>query len=187
MVIDFALQFKQLLIAQDEPTFSDFYQETVDIFYRYLKANYTLSSSECDDIIADFYVKCRNAFPKYDLQQHFSGYLWSIFKNNLKDFWKRRAEVGFSAIGDGEQGDSFAEQLVDPENFTEILQAEFSFEQIQRAMTQLDTMSQDVLFLRFMQEKEYEEIAKILEISQDSARQKCSRALKHLKVLIENI
>ncbi|MDR3169222.1 MAG: sigma-70 family RNA polymerase sigma factor [Candidatus Peribacteria bacterium] len=187
MVIDFAFQFKQLLIAQDEPTFSDFYQETVDIFYRYLKANYTLSPQECDDIIADFYVKCRNALPKYDVQQNFSGYLWSIFKNNLKDFWKKREDLVFSAIGDGEGEDSFADQLADPEDFTEILQTEFSFEQIQAAMRQLDSMSQDVVFLKFIQEKEYGEIAGILGISQESARQKCSRALKHLKILIENI
>ncbi|MDR2190276.1 MAG: hypothetical protein LBP53_03665 [Candidatus Peribacteria bacterium] len=72
MVIDFQLQFKQLLIAQDEDTFNEFYQQTVDIFFRYLKVNYTLSPEDSEDVIADFYVKCRNAFPKYDIEQHFS-------------------------------------------------------------------------------------------------------------------
>ncbi|MDR2540954.1 MAG: RNA polymerase sigma factor [Candidatus Peribacteria bacterium] len=162
MVIDFEIQFKQLLIQQDEPSFSDFYQETVDIFYRYLKANYAMGQQESDDVIADFYVKCRNALPKFDLEQNFSGYIRSIFKNNLKDFWKKRETLIFP-IGEGiEHDESFIDQIEDPTDITEILETEFNFEQIQETMLQLDSISQDVLFLKFIEEKEYAEIAGIL-------------------------
>jgi DNA-directed RNA polymerase specialized sigma24 family protein len=98
MVIDFELQFKQLLIVQDEIAFNEFYLQTVDIFSRYLRANYFLSPEESEDILADFYVKCRNGLPKYDIDQNFSGYIWSIFKNNLKDFWKKKEDIPFSEI-----------------------------------------------------------------------------------------
>lgn len=164
MVIDFELQFKQFLIQQDEATFSDFYQETVDIFYRYLRSNYAMPQQESDDVVSDFYVKCRNAFPKFDIEQNFSGYIRSIFKNNLKDFWKKRETLSFPARPtDGEdREESFADQLVDPEDITEILETEFNFEQIQETMLQLDPMSQEVIFLKFIEEKEYLEIAKIL-------------------------
>ena len=187
MVIDFALQFKQLLIQQDEITFNEFYLQTVDIFSRYLKSNYFLSPEDSEDVLADFYVKCRNGLPKYDLSQNFSGYIWSIFKNNLKDFWKKKEDTPFSKIGAGqEEGQSnFEEQLETPDDFRDFLEREFTFEQIQQAMTELDEVSQEVIFLKFIEEKEYPEIADILQISQDSTRQRCSRALKQLKKLIE--
>lgn len=60
MVIDFEKEFKKLLIQQDEPTFNDFYLQTVDIFYRYLKANYQLNEEDIQDILSDSYVKLRN-------------------------------------------------------------------------------------------------------------------------------
>ncbi|MDR0370099.1 MAG: sigma-70 family RNA polymerase sigma factor [Candidatus Peribacteria bacterium] len=185
MVIDFELQFKQLLIQQDELTFNEFYLQTVDIFYRYLKSNYFISEEDSNDIIADFYVKCWNGLPKYDINQNFSGYIWSIFKNNLKDFFKKRGELSFSSIN-SDYEESFEEYLENPENFTEILETNYTFEQIQQSMFLLDEMSQEILFLKYIEEKSYTEIAKILNISQDTARQRCSRGLKQLKSQIEN-
>jgi DNA-directed RNA polymerase specialized sigma24 family protein len=90
MVIDFVLAFKQLLIKQDEEAFNKFYQETVDIFFRYLKAIYFIQDDDMQDIITDFYIKCRNGFPNFDINQNFSGWIRSIFKNTLKDFWRKK-------------------------------------------------------------------------------------------------
>ena len=185
MVIDFELQFKQLLIQQDELAFHEFYLQTVDIFYRYLKANYTISAEDSEDIIADFYVKCRNGIVKYDISQNFSGYIWSIFKNNLKDFFKKRGEVAFSSINAEDSNESFEDNLPNPEDFREFLETSFTFEQIQQSMIKLDDLNQEIIFLKFIEEKSYSEIAKILHISQESARQRCSRALKQLKQYIE--
>jgi RNA polymerase sigma factor (sigma-70 family) len=188
MVIDFELQFKQLLIAQDEATFNDFYLQTVDIFFRYLKSNYSISSEDSKDIIADFYVKCRNGLPKFAIHQNFSGYIRQIFKNNLKDFWRKKEDTPFSEIGrekEGEKAD-FEDQLESPENFADFLEAEFTFEQIQHAMKELDEVNQEVIFLKFIEGKDYAEIANILFISQDTARQRCSRALKQLKQSMED-
>ena len=185
MVIDFELQFKQLLVQQDELIFNEFYQQTVDIFFRYLKSNYFLSAEDSEDIIADFYIKCRNGFPKFDITLNFSGYIRSIFKNNLKDFFKRKGDLAFSSLNIDNEDSHFEDQIESPDDFTKVLEAEFTFEQIQQTMYQLDEWSQEILFLKFIEEKEYREIANILNISQDSARQRCSRALKQLKKLIE--
>jgi RNA polymerase sigma-70 factor (ECF subfamily) len=187
MVIDFQLQFKQLLIAQDEITFNEFYLQTVDVFSRYLKSNYTLAPEDIEDILSDFYVKCRNGFPKYDTNQNFSGYVRSIFKNNLKDFWKKKEDTPFSSMGGTETGEKvdFADQLESPDDMRDFLETEFTFEHIQQAMKQLEETSQEIIFLKFIEEKTYPEIAEMLHISQDTTRQRCSRALKQLKKLIE--
>ncbi len=180
MVIDFELQFKTLLIQQDEQTFNEFYLQTVDIFFRYVKSNYSISSEDSQDIIADFYIKCRNGLPKYDINQNFSGYIWSIFKNNLKDFFKKKGENPFSNLNI-EDDHQFEDELEDPQDMTELLEQSFNFEQIQKAMTLLDETSKEVIFLKYIEEKSYEEIADILFISQDTARQRCFRGLKELK------
>lgn len=181
MVIDFILAFKKLLVQQDEEAFNKFYLDTVDIFFRYLKANYFIDEDDMQDIIADFYIKCRNWFPSFDIDQNFSGWVWSIFKNTLKDFWKKKWESAFSEI-DPENEVPFEDSLEDEEDYTEILDNEYTFAQIQKAMVELDEINKEIISLKFIEDKSYEEIAQILWISQDLVRQRCSRALKALKV-----
>ena len=181
MVIDFILAFKELLVQQDEEAFNKFYLETVDIFFRYLKANYFMGEDDMQDIIADFYIKCRNWFPSFDINQNFSGWVWSVFKNTLKDFWKKKWESAFSEI-DPENEVPFEDSLEDEEDYTEILDNEYTFAEIQKAILELDSVSKEIISLKFIEDKSYGEIAGILWISQDLVRQRCSRALKALKV-----
>ena len=181
MVIDFILAFKELLVQQDEESFNKFYLETVDIFFRYLKANYFIEDDDMQDIIADFYIKCWNGLPNFDIDQSFSGWVWSIFKNTLKDFWKKRGESAFSEI-DSENDAPFEDYLEDETDYTQILDNEYTFAEIQKAMIELDEMNKEIISLKFIEDKSYEEISEILWISQDLVRQRCSRALKALKV-----
>lgn len=185
MVIDFEYNFKLLLIEQDETTFNEFYLQTVDVFYRYLKAHYVISPEDSQDIIADFYVKCWNGFTRYDSSQNFSGYVWSIFKNNLKDFFKKKGEASFSSLTKDSEN-PFEEGLESEENIMELMEMDFAFEKIQLAMQKLDEINKEIVFLRYIEEKSYAEISEILRISQESLRQKISRAIKQLKSLLED-
>lgn len=184
MVIDFIIAFKELLIQQDEEAFNEFYMKTVDIFFRYLKSNYFISDEDSQDIIADFYVKCWNGFPGFDIKQNFSGRVWSIFKNTIKDFWKKKNDTAFSEI-DPDNEISFEDTIEDESDFSEILNSEYTFEQIKIAISELDEVSKDVISLKFIEDKSYGEIAWILWISQDLVRQKCSRAIRALKVRLD--
>ena len=181
MVIDFILAFKQLLVQQDEEAFNKFYLETVDIFFRYLRANYFIDEEDMQDIISDFYIKCWNWFPNFDINQNFSGWIRSIFKNTLKDFWKKKWETAFSEV-DPENEIPFEDSLEDDEDFTEILNNEYTFDQIRLAILELDESSKEVISLKYIEDKSYWEISGILWISQDLVRQRCSRALKALKI-----
>ena len=49
-------------------------------------------------------------------------------------------------------------------------------------MYELDEMSKEIISLKFIEDKSYAEISTILWISQDLVRQRCSRALKALKI-----
>lgn len=185
VVIDFEKAFLLLLIQQDAGAFNTFYLKTVDIFFRYLQSAYFLSQAECEDIIADFYVKFRSAVTKYDISQSFSAYVWTVFKNTVKDAFKKQKELPFSYLEyEEEEGESFEDRLVDESDFSEFLQQDFELEQIQKAMQELDIVSREILFLKYIEHKENGEIEQILLISQEVIRQRISRALKKLRILL---
>ena len=172
-IIDFERTFLLLLIQQDAWAFNTFYLKTVDIFFRYLQSSYFLSQQDCEDIIADFYVKFRNAVAKYDINQPFSAYVWTIFKNTLKDAFKKNKDLPFSLLDSD-----------DEEDYEAVLQQDFELEQIQSAMQELDALSREILFLKYIEHKSNTEIEDTLMISQDLIRQRISRALKKLRALL---
>lgn len=50
-------QFLKRLQQREETAFTILYNDTVDIFFRYLKVTYFLDNAEVDDILSTFYVK----------------------------------------------------------------------------------------------------------------------------------
>lgn len=185
VVIDFEKAFLLLLIQQDAGAFNTFYLKTVDIFFRYLQNNFFLSQQECEDIIADFYVKFWNAVGKYDIEQSFSAYTWTIFKNTVKDSFKKAKDMPFSLLDvEGGESERFEETLVDESDFSDFLQQDFQFEQIQKAMLELDSLSREIITLKYIEGKSNIEIEEMLMLTQEVIRQRISRALKKLRTLL---
>lgn len=174
------------LKQQDHAAFNTFYLETVDIFSRYIEANYFINKQDADDLIADFYVKFWEVIKRYDENQSFSWYVWTIFKNLLKDFFKKNQDIPFTDLGNDDQDTNFDETLVDEGNIEDLLQKDFEFSKIQQAMKELDDWSKDIIYWKFIEEKSNEEIEILLWISNDNVRQKLSRAIKQLKSRLED-
>ena len=59
-------------------------------------------------------------------------------------------------------GLSFEDTLEDDQHYEDLLNLEFENEKIMDAMRQLDQISQEVVSLKFVEEKSYQEIAEIL-------------------------
>ena len=178
-VIKFEQAFLLLLIQQDAGAYNTFYLQTVDVFF--------LSPEDSEDIIADFYVKFRNAVTKYDINQSFSAYVRTIFRNTLKDYFKKHKELSFSQLdGDDEDGERFEDTLIEESEVAELLQQDFELAQIKAAMQELDALSREIIFLKYIEHKSNTEIEEQLLISQEVIRQRISRALKKLRAMLNN-
>ena len=71
-MISFDEPFIQKLKHQDHNAFNTFYLQTVDVFFRYIEANYFLAREDAEDIISEFYVKFWDSIKKYDDKLSFS-------------------------------------------------------------------------------------------------------------------
>lgn len=184
MTRNFEDAFLRLLNKQDEHSFNTLYLQTVDIFFRYLKSNFFIDDEDCKDIISDFYVKLWNALPKYNPEQNISGYMRTIFKNTVKDFFKKNKELPFTALASDEENYSFEENLMDESDIRDFLEQDFLLEHIQEAMKKLDPLSKEILTFKYIEGKSNKEIESVLDISQEAIRQRISRAFKSLKELL---
>ncbi len=184
--MDFEKEFIEKLIKKDQNAFNEFYLKTVDLFSRYLNTNYFLENSEIEDILADFYVKWRDVCDKYKFEQSFSAYVWTIFKNLLKDNFKKHKDIPFTSISSwSDENESFEDTLQDDLDIIDFLEEEFQFKQIEEAMHGLDSDSRELIYLKFVEWKDNNEISEIFWLSVDNIRQKIFRALKKLKEILK--
>ena len=181
--MDFDKDFIEKLVKQDQWAFNEFYLKTVDIFFRYIQSNFYLSKEASEDIISDFYVKWWTVVKKYDFNQSFSAFVWTVFKNLLKDNFKKHSERSFSSF-DSDDWVKFDETLEDDFDIIELLESDFKYEQIEIAMQNLEKENREIIYLNYIEEYDNTQISKILEISNENVRQKISRSLKKLKTLL---
>jgi RNA polymerase sigma-70 factor, ECF subfamily len=182
--LDFSKEFIEKLIKQDQRAFNEFYLKTVDMFFRYINSNFFLSKEDAEDIISDFYVKWWNIGSKYDFKQSFSAFVWTVFKNLVKDNFKKHKDISFSSF-DKDDWLSFEEKLEDDFDIFGLLESDFQINQIEDAIKKLDSESREIIYLKFIEEKDNIEIVEILGISNENVRQKISRSLKKLKALLD--
>ncbi len=184
MTNTFDIEYIRKLKAQDPNAFNNFYLQTVDMFFRYIHANYNVSKQDAEDIISNFYVKFWEWVKSFKEDGSFSAYFWTIFKNTLKDFFKKHTDTPFTHLDNDTISLSFEDTLIDDADLTELLEQDFTFEHIQNAMQQLDDSSKDMIYFKCIEEKTYEEITILTWLSNDVVRQRFSRAIKQLKKLL---
>ena len=160
-MMEFDKELIKKLKHQDHNAFNTFYLQTVDTFFRYINANYFLPKQDAEDIIADFYVKWWEAVKTYDEKLSFTAYYRTIFKNIIKDHFKKSIDLPFTMLQKDED-DDFSENLMDEEDLTIILENDYKFEQIQKAIKKLDDISKDIIYFKFIEEKSHEEIALLM-------------------------
>ncbi len=176
-------EFVNKIISRDRNAFDEFYNQTVDIFFRYLKSNYFISDHDCHDLISSFYFKLWNNIDSYKNMNNFNWWIWTVFKNLVKDFFKKSKEIHFADLNTNDE-QKFEDTLLSDQDVDEILNSNFKYEEIKKAIGKLDEASKEIVFLKFVEEKTNEEISATLNISQDNVRQRISRALKKLKKIL---
>ncbi len=180
----FDTEFIKKIKAQDQNTFNQFYLQTVDMFFRYINANYFIAKADAEDIVSDFYVKFWKWVKSYKEDWSFTAYFWTIFKNTIKDFFKKKSDTTFTDLQHEEDWIAFEDTLEDSVDLTELLEQDFAFTTIQQAIQHLDDSSKDMIYFRFIEEKTNEEIADITWLSNELIRKRFSRAVKQLKKLL---
>lgn len=181
----FDTEFLQKLIKKDPIIFAQFYEQTMDIFYRFLKSAYTISEADIQDILSEFYTKVWSNLESIKLEYKFESFIWTILRNTAKDFFATKKIYTFSELEypDDEGNDiKFEDKLVwDEGDYISILQNDYEYDQIKIAMSHLEPITQQIIFLKYIQWLDFEEISSELCISNDNVRQKLSRWIRRLK------
>lgn len=182
----FDKQFLYKLIEKEPTTFEEFYNTSVDIFFRYIKVNYRFEENQIHDILSDFYLKYWNNLEKLNVEHNFSSYTWTIFKNTIIDHIKDKKMLSFTDLST-EENDFEASIIDDTYDIADIADIKFQSEKITQALEKLDDNHKDVLFMKYILHYENSQISSSLDISEDNVRQRLHRWLSKLKKTLEHL
>jgi RNA polymerase sigma factor (sigma-70 family) len=95
-------------------------------------------------------------------ENQFAGYVWTVFKNHLKDYFKKQRERHFSDFETTEDSPSFAETLLSDDDVMEFFAKSFDYNRIVSSMKHLDDVSYEVIHMKYIESKSYHEISQQL-------------------------
>ncbi len=150
----------------------------VDVFYFVM--NRVKDENDADEITVSVFSKVLNKLDLFDPNFQFKTWILTIAQNTIIDFWRRKSRENEDATEDlDNRKNEFARS---PE---ELLISEEDQQKIIKIIETMDAKNQDIIRLRFFEEKSIKEIAEELNLSVANTKVRIMRAKKILAELLK--
>jgi RNA polymerase sigma-70 factor (ECF subfamily) len=141
------------------------------------------SSPSTEDVLQEVFIKAYLNLNDYDQRRRFSPWLFRIAHNEAHTLLrKQRTE---RRVISGEEGLLLLERMTEPADARTNLDIARDEERVRAALTDLDARYRDVMILRFLEEKNYEDISDILEMPMGTVATLISRGKQQLRRALE--
>jgi RNA polymerase sigma factor (sigma-70 family) len=165
-------------IEGDKKAFSFFYKFYINDLYAY---GISLGGEKevVKDAIQDIFLKVYFEEKNFSSADHFKYFLLKSLKNRLYNFYNSKAVSSTTDISEEVLNFSIRttvlDRMIEEEDRVIIKQ------QVDDLLLKLTARQKEAIYLRYIQELEYEEIAEILDITPHATRKLISRSMKRLR------
>jgi RNA polymerase sigma-70 factor (ECF subfamily) len=163
-------------ICGEIAAFGRLYDIYVDRIYRHIYYR-VADVEEARDLTQEVFIKAWQALPKYKRSKTpFLGWLFTISHNRVIDYYRTKKDHDY--LNDA---NIIEDREGSPEKFAE---AQFTRQEIRRAILQLPEDQQQVILMSFIEGFEYKEIAVALNKTEGNIRVIIHRALKRMNEIL---
>lgn len=145
----------------------------------YIRKRSHASSDDIKDILQNVFLKIYKNMYEFDISLSFSSWAYRIAHNEMVD-WYRREKIRTTVSLD----DDLVERIIEEgDGVLEKVSGDEQKKYIQKIIAELPEIYQDIILLRYFEDKSYDEIADILMIPPGTVATHLSRGKKKLKEL----
>ena len=161
---------------RDPRAFSELYEKYFDrIFYFLLRQ--TGDEQTAGDLCSQTFVNVLHHLPRYEFRGYpFSAWLYKIASNEVNKYYRKKKSSKIFSIEEGR-----SRELVERTNTGDVGWDEEVIQRLLSYLKDLPTEMLQVLELRFFEDKDFKEIAFILDITESGAKMRTYRALDKLR------
>ncbi|MFA5318077.1 MAG: sigma-70 family RNA polymerase sigma factor [Patescibacteria group bacterium] len=161
----------------------DYYACIVDRYEKkianYIKRIAGLNNEDTEDLLQDIFIKVYQNLNGFDPSLKFSSWIYRIAHNEIISNWrKKKAKPQF--VG-GEEIDEFLDNIASEMDIHKDVENKSIYDDIKKVLKKIDIKYREVLILKFLEEKTYEEISDILKKPSGTIATLINRAKKQFK------
>lgn len=188
---DYSQYTEQEIIAFVSKWETDAYSRLVELYQnkllKYIHKISYISLEEAENLLQEVFIKAYKNIHSYNPKYSFSSWIYRITHNHTIDYYKKHKNTKTVQLEtDANDGKKLLDILASDENIEQNLQKQELFEVIGNILKDMDIKYREVLVLKFLQEKSYDEISDILHIPSWTVATLINRGKKQFKQLSEH-
>jgi len=149
----------------------------------YIRRISSVTNEEAEDILQDSFLKAYQNLNSFDDKFSFSSWLYRIVHNETISHWRKDKSrpQGNAAYVD----DEFFERIVDTQDIVADVDKKILKKAMQGVFTDMDDKYREILILKYIEDKSYDEISDILKKPPGTVATHINRAKKQFRDLCE--
>ena len=158
------------------------YQEKLRRFVRRIS---NVSHEDAEDLLQEIFLKIYTNLNGFDPKLSFSSWAYRIARNHTISAFRKKKVRPQTVSWDAD--DTLLNKIKDDSDLIADIDKKDKHQQLIKAIHTLDHKYRDILVLKYLEEKSYEEIGDILKIPPGTIATRINRAKKHLKKKLATI
>ncbi|MDQ7010156.1 MAG: RNA polymerase sigma factor [Candidatus Gracilibacteria bacterium] len=142
-----------------------------------------ISYEDAENLLQDIFLKVYTNINSYNSEYSFSSWIYRIAHNYTIDYYKKHKNKQNIDINSGNDDENvnFLELLQSDENIEENILTKELILKIKKILNTLDIKYEEILILKFLEEKNYREISDILKIPEGTVATLINRGKKQFR------
>ncbi len=153
-------------------------------FTQYIRRRTVASREDAEDLLQDIFIKIYLNLNGFDTSLKFSSWAYRIAHNEIIS-WYRKKKIRPQINFEDYEEENFINYFRDETNTEKEFDRKIIKEHIKEAVEKLDEKYREIIVLRFLEEKDYEEISDILQIPLGTVSTLIYRGKKELQKFLK--
>lgn len=149
------------LTLKDQDFFACLMERYEPKLMRYIQRISAATKEDAEDLLQDVYIKVYRNINDFDRDLKFSSWIYQIAHNQVISEWRKTKN--FRKVIKLEGYEDYLEILSSGEDLVREIERKFTAEEVAEILNKLDEKYREVLILKFLEGKDYNEISDILQ------------------------
>ncbi|MFA5986258.1 MAG: RNA polymerase sigma factor [Parcubacteria group bacterium] len=173
-----------VILTRNDPSFFGLLMERYEAkMLLYIKRISAVTTEEAEDVLQESFLKAYQNVNSFDEKLSFSSWLYRIVHNETISYWRKKKirPHGNTIFVD----DDFLERIADARDMVADVDKKHLKDVVQKVFDVMDEKYRDILILKYIEDKNYEEISDILKKPAGTVATHINRAKKQFKELYQ--
>ena len=170
------------IVLENQSIFSYLVNRYKDKLLRYIRRISNVGLEEAEDILQNIFIKVYLNLNDFDDSLKFSSWVYRIAHNEVIDNYRKRQAR--PQLLDADIKDSQIKELASGTNLLEELAHQELKQEISAAISQIDIKYQEMIVLKYLEEKDYQEISDIIKKPLGTVASRMNKAKAELKKVL---